>query len=82
MSIFNTYDKYLSNVGWKSDMRKVPISSVNSSSTLFSFSIHEMYNRVNSAQNKCLVLNSYLPSIIKSIFPNKHYDDIFSENSK
>ena len=47
MSIFDTPEKYLSNVDRKSDMRKVRTSSVNSSSTLFPFSIRAMYNIVN-----------------------------------
>ena len=37
-----------------------------------------MYNRVNHAQKQRLILNSYLPGIITLVFPNRHYDNIFS----
>ena len=47
MSVVDTPEKDLSNVDGKSYMRKVITSSVNLSSTLFSCSIHSMYNRVN-----------------------------------
>ena len=48
MIIVDTPDCFKSNIDRKSDMRKVRKSSVNSSSTLFSRSIHSMYNRFNS----------------------------------
>ena len=38
-----------------------------------------MYNRVHCAQNQRLVLKSFILSINTSIFPMKHYEDIFSE---
>ena len=38
-----------------------------------------MYNIVHRAQNKCLVLKSYIPRIDTSILPKKHYENIFSE---
>ena len=64
---------------WKSDMREVRTSSVKSSSTLFLFSTRAIYNRVHRAQNKCLMLKSYLPGINTSNFPKRHYDNILSE---
>ena len=44
MSIFETPEKDASNVDWKVDKRKIRSSLINSSSTLFSFSICPMYN--------------------------------------
>ena len=38
-----------------------------------------MYNRVNRAKKQRLVLNLYLPWINTSIFPQRHYENIFSE---
>ena len=49
---------------WKYDMKKVHTYSVKSSLTLFYFSIHAIYNRVNRAQKQRLTLNSYIPGII------------------
>ena len=63
MSIVETSVKDLSNVGQKSDMRKVRKSSVNSSSTLFFCSIFAMYNIVNRSQNQRLILKSYITGI-------------------
>ena len=63
----------------KSDMKKVHTSSVKSPSTLFFCSIRATYNRVHRAQNKCLMLKSYLPGINTSNFPKRHYDNILSE---
>ena len=40
-----------------------------------------IYNRVNIAQNKLLVLKSYLPGIITSMFPKKNYEGLFSEKA-
>ena len=77
MSIVDTPKNYLSNVDHKSDMRKVCISSVNSSSALFSCSICAIYNSGNPAQKQRLVLNAYLPGINTSIFPKRHYENIF-----
>ena len=62
-SIVNTPKKYVSNFDKKLDMRKVLTSSINSSSTLFSCSICAMYNIVHRAQNKRLVLKSYITAI-------------------
>ena len=50
MIIFDIPTKYLSNVNRKSDMRKVRTYSVKLSSTLFSCSIYEIYNKVNCAK--------------------------------
>ena len=36
-----------------------------------------MYNRVNCSK-KIIMLSSYLHGIHTSIFPNRHYDNIFS----
>ena len=38
-----------------------------------------MYNRVHCDQNQRLMLKSYIPTINKSIFPKKHYENIFTE---
>ena len=51
MSIVDTPEKDSAKFHWKSDMRKVRTSSVNSTSTLFSCSICAMYNRVNCDKN-------------------------------
>ena len=80
MSIVDTTENYLSNVYRKYKMIKLRTSSVNSSSTLFSSSIHEMCNRVNRAKKQHLMLKSYLPGINISIFPNRPCNNIFSEN--
>ena len=48
MSILATPEKDLYNAYWEILSRKVPTSSVKSSSTLFSCSIRAMYNSVNS----------------------------------
>ena len=45
MIFVDTPENYLSNVDHKLDMRKVRTSSVKSLSTLFSCSIHVMYNK-------------------------------------
>ena len=50
ISTVDTHEKGLSNVDRKSDMRKVRISSVNSSSKLFYFSIGAMYTKLNHAK--------------------------------
>ena len=70
----------LSNLIGKLDERKVRISSTKSSSTLFSCSLHAMYNRLHCAQNNHLMLKSFIPAINKSNFPKKHYENNFSEN--
>ena len=61
-------------------MRKVRTSSVKSPSTVFSFSVCTMYNKVNHDQKQRLMLKSYLPGINSSSFPKRHYNSIFSEN--
>ena len=38
-----------------------------------------MYNIFHRAQNQRLMLKSFIPAINTSIFPNKHYENIFSE---
>ena len=80
MSIVDTPEKDVSNVDRKVDKRKICTSLINSSSTLFSCSVRAMYNRVHRAQNERLILKSFLPAINTSIFPKKHYENIFSEN--
>ena len=55
-------------------MRKVHTSSVNSSSALFSCSIHSMYNIVNRSQKQHLMLKSYIPGINLLIGPRRNYD--------
>ena len=62
--IFYTPEKYLSNVDHKSDMRKVRTYSVKLLSTLFSCLIRAIYNIINYALKR-LMLNSYIPGIIK-----------------
>ena len=79
MSIVDTPEKDVSKVDRKLDNRKISISSINSSSTLFSCSIREIYDRVYCAQNQRLLLKSYIPAINKSIFLKKNYENIFSE---
>ena len=61
-------------------MRKVRTYSLKLSSTLFSCSIFSTYNRGNHAQKQLLRLKSYLPGINKSVFPKRHYDNIFLKN--
>ena len=38
-----------------------------------------MYNIVHRAQNKCFMLKLFITAINTSIFPNKHYENIFDE---
>ena len=38
-----------------------------------------MYNRVHRSQNQRLILKSFITAINTSIFPKKHYENIFSE---
>ena len=80
MIIVDTPENDVSNVDRKVDKRKIHISLINSPSTLFSCSIHAMYNRAHRAQNQCLTLKSFIPAINISIFTKKHYENIFSEN--
>ena len=82
MSIVDTPEKYLTNVDSKSDIRKVRTHSVNSSSTLFSCSISAIYNRVHSSQNKCLMLNSYIPGINTSFLPRNIIKIYFLKTSQ
>ena len=63
MSLVDTPEKDVSNVDRKLYKKKVHTSSINSSSTLFSCSICEIYNRVHRAQNKRLMLKSFIPAI-------------------
>ena len=56
ISIVDTPEKDVSNVDRKLDKRKIRTSLINSSSTLFSCSIREMYNIVHSDQNQGLML--------------------------
>ena len=63
LSIFDTPENDLTRVDRKSDMRKVRVYLINSSSILFFCSIRAMYDRVNIAQNKILVSKSYIPGV-------------------
>ena len=56
MSIVDTPEKDVSNVDRKTYKRKICTSLINSSSTLFSFPIRAMFNRVHRAQSQCLAL--------------------------
>ena len=78
ISIVDTPEKDVSNVDSKLDKIKVFTSSINAL-TLFSCSMRAIYNMVHCAQNKRLLLKSYIPVINTSIFPKKHYGNIFSE---
>ena len=60
MSIVDTPEKDVSNVDRKVDNRKLRTSLINLSSTLFTCSIHPMYNRVHCAQNRRLMLKSFI----------------------
>ena len=40
-----------------------------------------MYNRVHCAQNKRIMLKSFIPAINTSIFPKKTFEIIFSEKN-
>ena len=68
MSIVDTPKKDVSNVDRISDYGKICISLIDSSSTLFSFSIRAMYNKVHCYQNKRLMLKSFINAINTSIF--------------
>ena len=46
---------------------------------LFSCSIRAIYNRVHRAQNKRLMMNSYILGMNTSILPKRHDENIFSE---
>ena len=63
MIIVGTPEKYLYHVEGKSDTRKVRISSLKSSSILFSCSVCAIYNRVCCAQKQFLMLKSHIPGI-------------------
>ena len=76
MSIVNTPEKDVSNDNRKVYKRKIRTSLINSSSELFYCSICAMYNRVHRAQNKRLMLKSFIPAINTSFFPKKHYENI------
>ena len=78
--IFKTPEKGVSNVDSKLDKRKIRTSLIKSSSTLFYCSTSALYNIFHHAQNQRLMMKSFIPSINKSIFPKKHYENIFSEN--
>ena len=73
ISIFETPEKYLSNVERKHDMRRLRTSSVNSSPQLFFCFIRAMYNRVNFSKKTYIMLKSYLPVTNTSIFLKRHY---------
>ena len=78
MIIVYTPEKGVSKVYKEIDKRKMRTSSINSSLAFFSCSIRTIYKRVHRAQNKCLMLMSYIPGINTSILPKKHYEDILS----
>ena len=79
MIIVDTPQKDVSNVDRKLDKRKILTSLIKSSSTLFSCSICAIYNRVHCAKKQRLMLKPFIPAINTSIFPKKHYENIFSE---
>ena len=62
-------------------MIKVRTYLVNSSPTLFSFSIHAMYKNINRDQKQRLVMKSYIPGINSLIYPKIHYDYLFSDKN-
>ena len=79
IGIVETPEKGVSNVDRKLDKRKLRTSLIKSSSTLFSCSISALYNIFHRAQNKRLMMKSYIRSINTSILLKKHYENIFSE---
>ena len=79
MSIVDNPEKYVSNIDRKLDNRKLYKYPIKSSSTLFYCSIRAMYNIFHRDQNQRLMLKSFIPAINTSIFPKKHYENIFSE---
>ena len=62
MSIVDTPENDASNIDRKLDKRRLCTSLMKASSTLFSCSIHAMYNRVHCAKTN-LTLKSYIPGI-------------------
>ena len=78
MSIVETPENYLSNVGSKSDMIKVHISSVKSSSTFFLVK-YMQYIIDSIVLKRRLMLKWYIPGSNTSIFLKRNCDNIFSE---
>ena len=68
MIIVNTPEKDVSNVDRKLDKRKVHAPSIKSSSTLFSYSMHAMYNIFHRVQYNYLMLKLYVTVINTLIF--------------
>ena len=64
----------------KYDRSKVRTSSVNLSSTLFSCSIHAMYNRLNRANKQHIMFKSNITGMNSLIVPKRHYYIFSSEN--
>ena len=64
----------------KYDRSKVRTSSVNSSSTIFSWSIHAMYDRLNRDNKQHLMFKSYITGMNSLIVPKRHYYIFSSEN--
>ena len=61
--IVDTPENDVSKVDRKLDKIKMRTSSIKSPSTLFSFSISAMYNRVHCDLNKRLMMKSYIHDI-------------------
>ena len=79
MSIVDNPEKNVSTFNRKIDKRKIGTSSIMSSSALFYFLVHVIYNIVHYDQNKHIMLESYINGINTSILLKKHYENIFSE---
>ena len=80
MSILDTPEKTVSNIDWEADKRKICTSLIKSSSKIFSCLIRAIYNRVHCAQNKRLMLKSFIPAINTSIVPKKYMKISFLKN--
>ena len=77
MSTVDTPEKDASNFDRKLDKIKMRASLINSSSSLFSCSIHVVYNIVYRVQNQRLMLKLFIPTTNRSIFPKKIIKYIF-----
>ena len=79
ISIVDTPKKDISTIDRKSEKRKIRTSSVESSPALFYSSIWAMYNIFYRAQNKHLMLKSFILKIGICILTKKNDENIFSE---
>ena len=68
ISIVDTPGMDVSNGDRTFDKGKIRTSLIKSSSTLFSCSLHAMYNRFHCDKNQRLMLKSFIPAINTSIF--------------